>query len=316
MSNRQVLKPLKMKHFYKFFIIIPVLLLLFASSCKKNKSHKTASQQDTVAQDTLFTNPYKTTVLKFKNKTFGVPSPILVSKITKSLNIPFDPTLLNDYQNYSKYLTTFKKAVNLGVYSANLAYINIYDQSSLFGDYYQVIKKLGQDLNLTSNISEDLLNRIEKNMENKDSLMYIVSTLFRDIDIYLTNNDLQETGALIIAGGWVESLYMLTQLYQKNPSDELLIKIGEQKAPLNNLLQLLQPYYNQGNPEIDHLFESLANISSYYDAINFEYSYENPEDYPKDHFTIIHSKTKVNIDNLDLEKITKRISTLRNWIVN
>ncbi len=305
-----------MRYFPKIFTIFLIVVIGLTFSCKKGPGKAKEKQKDTIAEDTLFNNPYKTTVLKFNNKTFGIPSPVILSKITHQLNIPFEPGLLNDYQNYTKYLTTFKKAVNLGVYSANLAYINIYDQVSMFGNYFQVVKKLAEDLDLLSHIPEATIQRIEDNSENPDSLVFIVSTLFRDIDAYLSDNDQQEIGTIIIAGGWIESIYMLTQLYKRYPSDDLLIKIGEQKAPLNNLLQLLQPYYNQNNPEIDYLFEALADISSFYDAISFQYVYSAPEDYPSKHFTIINSKTKVNVDNLDLEQITKRIEKLRNWIIN
>ncbi len=316
MSNKEFLKQLKMRYFPKIFTIFLLFVITFTFSCKRGAGRGKEKKNDTITEDTLFNNPYKTTVLKFKNKTFGIPSPVLLSRITHELNIPFEPSLLNDYQNSTKYLTTFKKAINLGVYSANLAYINIYDQVSMFGNYYQVVKKIAEDLDLLSHIPQSTMDRIEQNSENKDSLVYIVSTLFRDIDAYLSDNDQQELGAIIIAGGWIESIYMLTQLYKRYPSEELLIKIGEQKAPLNNLLQLLQPYYNQQNPEIDYLFESLADISSFYDAISFEYQYSAPQDYPDKHFTVINSKTRVNVDNLDLEQITKRIVKLRNWVIN
>lgn len=305
-----------MRYFQNIITITFASLIMLTFSCKNPSHRQKKIKQDTIAQDTLFTNPYKTTVLKFKNRTFGLPSPVLLSKITHDLNIPFEQNLLNDYNNSTKYLTSFKKAINIGVYSADLAYINIYDQISLFGDYYQVVNKLANDLDLLNHVPQSTLQRIKNNSENKDSLMYIVSTLFRDIDAYLSDNNQQELGVIIIAGGWIESIYMLTQLYKNYPSNDLLIKIGEQKAPLNNLMQLLQPYYNQQDPDIDYLFESLAGISSYYDAINFQYTYSAPQDFPDKHFTIINSKTKVNINNLDLEQITKKLKKLRNWVIN
>jgi len=303
-----------MRSFPSFLIIIIFLSLTF--SCKKEQTNKQIKQKNTLIEDSLFYNPYKTTIVKFKNKTFGVPSPVLLSKLTNELGIPFEANLLSDYQNADRYITTFKKAINLGIYSANLAYINIYNQVSISDKYFQVVKKLADDLNSLSHIPDSNIKILEENSENKDTLVYLVSTLFRDIDAYLLDNDQQQIGSIIIAGGWIESMFLLTQLYQKTHLDELLLKIGEQKAPLNNLLHILQPYYNQNNSEFDYLFESLADISSFYDAINFDYEYSTPEDYPQKHFTIINSKTKVNIDNLDLIQITKKIEKLRKWIIN
>ncbi len=298
----------------KYFTLLLLLLSFSLLACNKNtnKPAKTKDQQVNKPSVQSLRNP---TLFKFKNKVFSVPSPIQVSMIVKKMNVPFDPSYLNPAKNYSKYLTTFKQAVNLGIYGTNLAYANIYDQMSYFSDYFDVIKKLSQSLGLFNSIDQKTLDRIEKNSENKDSLAYIISTMFRDLDTYLTENQQQKLGALILAGGWVESAYLASQLYLKYKSKQLLQFIGEQKAPLNNLIQLLNPFYKNGDKDIDHLFEALVDISTYYDSITMKYQYQAPEIYPDKHLTIIHSKTIVNIDKLDIEKVSQKIYKLRSWLV-
>ncbi len=298
------------------FALIITLLLTFITACKNNK-HKTDTQtQNTETTDTTKQTIDQTVLIKFKNKVFGIPSPVLVSSFVKKLDLPYQPDLVNPVSNATKYLTTFKQAVNIGVYSADLAYLNIYGQVNQFGDYFNIIKQLADNLDLLNTIDQKTLQSIENNTENADSLMYLISKALRDIDAYLTNNDQQKIGALILAGGWVESVFFLTELYKTDPNEELLLKIGEQKSPLNNLLHILEPYYGQGDKNIDKLFESLSEISSVYDAIEITYEYKQPEVYPDQHLTIINSTTKVNIDDLDLQKITGKISSLRNWLVN
>ncbi len=300
----------------KFFLLTAVLLLLTVSACKNNKQQNKSQNQSTEQKDTQALKLDETVLIKFKNKVFGIPSPVLVSSMVKKMNLPYDPSLLNSIDNYTRYSGSFKQAVNLGVYSADLAYLNIYDQVSLFADYFNVVKELANNLDLLNVINQETLDRIEANSENIDSMMYLISTMLRDIDAYLTENDQQKIGALILAGGWVESVYFLTQLYKDNPSEALLQKIAEQKAPLNNLLHILEPYYGQDDKDLNALFESLAEISSYYDAIEMHYQYDQPEVYPDKHLTVIHSKTIVNVDDLDLEKITKKIQNLRHWLVS
>lgn len=59
-----------------------------------------------------------------------------------------------------------------------------------------------------------------------------------------TENDRNEVGALILAGGWIESLYILTQaLRELTKQQEIINRIGEQKHPLDNLVEVLSPYY-------------------------------------------------------------------------
>ncbi len=298
---------------YKFLIILLVVFINLFSACK-NKKHeqKEQGQKQEIKNDTSL-GP--TVLFKFKNKIFGIPSPVLVSEVVKKMDLPYEASLINPVENANLYISTFKKAINLGIYSADLGYLTIYKQNNLLTDYYKVVKQLAEKLDLLNVINQVTIDRLEQNDENPDSLLYLISTAFRDIDVYLNENDLQKIGALILAGGWVESEYLLTQLYKKHPSKELIQKIGEQKSPLANLLHILEPYYNKNDRDLDRLFESLAEISSLYDAIVIKYEYDKPEVYPDKHLTVIHSKTIINISDIDLEKISKKIANLRNWII-
>ena len=298
---------------YKFLLIIFVISINFFSACKNKKHEQKAQEQKQEIKNDTSLGP--TVLFKFKNKIFGIPSPVLVSEVVKKMDLPYESDLINPVDNANLYISTFKKAINLGIYSADLGYLTIYRQNNLLTDYYKVVKQLAEQLDLLNVVSQGTINRLEQNDENPDSLLYLISTAFRDIDVYLNENDLQKIGALILAGGWIESEFLLTQLYQKHPSKELIQKIGEQKSPLANLLHILEPYYNKNDRELDHLFESLAEISSLYDAIVINYEYDKPEVYPDKHLTVIHSKTIINISDIDLQKISKKIENLRNWII-
>ncbi len=296
---------------YKFLLIILIVSINFSACKNKKQQQKAQVQKQEIKNDTSL-GP--TVLFKFKNKIFGIPSPVLVSQVVKKMNLPYESSLINSTDNATSYISTFKKAINLGVYSADLGYLTIYKQNNLLTDYYKVVKQLAEELDLLNVINQVTINRLEQNDENPDSLLYLISTAFRDIDVYLNENDLQKIGALILAGGWIESEYLLTQLYYKHPSKQLIQKIGEQKSPLANLLHILEPYYNKNDRDLDHLFESLAEISSLYDAIIIKYQYDKPEIYPDKHLTVIHSKTIININDIDLQKISKKTAQLRNWI--
>ncbi len=254
-------------------------------------------------------------VVKYSNKTFGVPSPVQISEIIKKHNIPYNFELLNPSSNYSKYETAFKKALNLGVYGADLAYILLYEQYSNSGEYFASVKKLSDGLGILNSLQEKTLERIEKNNENKDSLLVIISDVFRDIDAYLLDNDQTDIGVLILVGGWVESLYFTTKIANERHDKDIIQKVAEQKKPLENIIELLQPYYSDKNPEITELTEKLVDISIVFDGIEEIYEYKTSKTYPDKKLTVVYSKTYYKISDAQLNEITQKINELRNWII-
>ena len=254
-------------------------------------------------------------LVKVRNKVFSVPSPIQASILVKDLNIPFYEDFLNSPDNYVKYLTSFKQSVNMGVYGANLGNLFIYDQLSESAYYFSVIKKLAEQVGVLNSLNQSLFDRIEDNSNNKDSLIFIMSDIFKDIDSYLLENNQEQIGVLIMAGGWIESLVLLTKIASVTNKPEVNLRIGEQKSPLNNIIDLLQPYYNSGNPDIDYLIEKLVDLSIVFEDIEEVYTYSPPETDPQNKITVINSVTTYNISADDLNLISEKIENLRTWLI-
>jgi hypothetical protein len=178
--------------------------LLLSLSCGDSEDEQANNQIDS----SFLQNP---TIVKINNRLFSIPSPFQVAILVKDNKVAFNKELLNPVQNQINYSTTFKQALNLGVYGADLSYLNIYEQLPDAAGYFAVIKVLSKELGILSTLDENTIKRIEDNSNNKDSLLYILSTIYRDADAYLFNSNRNEVGLLIIAGGWVESLYIMTQ---------------------------------------------------------------------------------------------------------
>ncbi|MBN2894103.1 MAG: hypothetical protein JXL97_19690 [Bacteroidales bacterium] len=290
------------------FLLISVLFIV--SSCNEDENNNSTNNPDTSLNN--YSGPE---MVKINDKIFSVPSPIQASALVKEKNIPFNPDLLNKTDNYTKYLTSFKQALNIGVYGANLGNLFIYDQLSQSAEYFNVIKKLSEQVGVMNSINEALIKRIENNNDNRDSLMYIISEVYRQIDSYLLENDQEELGVLIIAGGWIESLFLLTQIIQTDRDPAIISRIGEQQTPLDNLIELLQPHYGQKSEEFDFLLESLVNLSIIFDAIEVKYIYEAPTIDPENNLTIINCTTTYNISDEELVVISEKIEELRSWII-
>src|SRR5688572_24386850 len=97
-------------------------LLLLAACGGSNKPADEASSLDSMevaaAEDSL-----QSEVL------YNIPSPSETFSLLKSSGASFDKSLLNPADKISKYVTTFSKATNLGVYSTDLSFCLLYKQN-------------------------------------------------------------------------------------------------------------------------------------------------------------------------------------------
>ena len=254
-------------------------------------------------------------VLKFSNSLFSIPSPHEATMFVKNNGVKFDKKLLNEVDNVNNYTTSFKKALNLGLYGTNLGYLNVYEQIPECFKYFSAIKKLAFDLGVYDSFDDKIVASIENNLGNKDSLMYYISKIYLDANNYLNQNQRNGIGALIITGGWIESMHILTQSTIETENYEIRNRIGEQKHPLDNLIDLLSPFYYQSD-DYSKLIDKLVDLAYEFDGIIYNYSYEKPEIDSCKHLTIINSESRIVISDYHLSVIGEKIAKIRNNIIN
>lgn len=289
-------------------LALPLLLASCNSSAPKSSAvghfDKLEMRVDTSAQ-----------TIKFGNTLFSLPSPYHLTMMIKTTGAKFNESLLNPVENNQNYTRTYKKCVNLGVYGADLAYMNIYEQSPLIINQFSVIKNIANDLDLTSAFSSSLVERVERNVDNSDSLLHIMSNTYRDVDVYLKESQRQREGALVLAGGWIESMYIMTQLAKEKRDDVLIQRIGESKQPLENLIKILSQYYSE-DEEIGALVDSLIELTNDFDGVEQHYTYVVPEIDVENKMTIVKSVTKVDVPASVLTDITRKVESIRKQIVS
>ena len=88
---------------------------------------------------------------------------------------------------------------------------------------------------------------------------------------YLEENKRGTTLALIVLGGWVESLYIMMNLGDFEEGNALSSSIADQKLTLENLFQFMADY--QDDEEVSEMMESLIDLEvifSELDQTDFE----------------------------------------------
>jgi len=292
------------------YIIIFVVMLFF--SCNIKDKNNETGKIDSIMEGIDFENP---AVVKFNDKVFSVPSPIQIAMLTKELDIEYDKNILNSSDNYFAYNTSFSQALNIGVYGADLAYVNIYEQYSEAKKYFEAIRNLTDELNITNSYSHKELDRLEKNNSNQDSVFCILASAYRKTDAFLLENKQKDIGTLIIAGGWIESMYFMVKNLEHKNSIEIVNRIADQKQPLKNLIDLLLPYYGKKSEVYDNLIIQLYDLDLIFEEIEQEYVYKEPEIFVEKKLTVINSQTINNISKEELEKIKIKIEEIRQNIV-
>jgi hypothetical protein len=299
--------------FLFFIAIAAIATFLVLNSSPKSENSETAIEKETEAA--IMADVEKTgNIFKYNNILFSLPSPYQISLLLEKSGISYNRDLLNSTKKASDYVDNFSKSINFGVYGSDLGYINIYKQTQDAASYFAVLKILSQEIGLYNAMDKPTVERIENNIENRDSLLVIVSNTYRKIDNYLKSNNRENTGALILAGGWIESVYLLTQQITEHPNKELMERISEQKRPLENLIKLLVPYSNESK-DYYFLVDKLIDLAYTFDEIEEQYKYVAPVTDAHKKITFVKSKTELVMNKEQLAKISEKVAVIREHII-
>lgn len=286
---------------------------LFLTSCGGEDGGSDGGKSP--AQKTKTKSPSEaTSILKVGDKLFNLPSPLETAMLIEEVGGHFNEQVLNPNVDATSYSVKTSQAMNLGVYGADLGYCLIYNQSQKAFSLLATCKKLGTELGISPALYTGLIKRFEGNMENRDSLLIFVSELNRMSDEYLKENESEDVSAMILYGGWVESLYFVTELTKSLNNEELRNRVGEQKNTLENLIGLMEQ--QNGNGSFDQILVDLNDLKASFDKVESSYTYMEPETRPDEQLTIIKSKSSVKLDDALLNEISVKIAKLRNDIIS
>ncbi|MGB0882713.1 MAG: hypothetical protein ACPGSO_07140 [Vicingaceae bacterium] len=255
-----------------------------------------------------------TKLMEIDGKVFSIPSPIQTAILVKKSGTNYNKDILNEPSRVTNYSTNFKKAINLGIYGADLGYVTMYDQTQDAISFLTAVKSIADDLGVSSAFDLELVERFEKNIGNQDSLLSLVSGAYKASDRYLKDNEQNDVGGLILAGGWIESLYFATNAVEMTGNADIKQRIAEQKTTVYNLIKLLTPYYNK--PEFTPLVDDLMELNEIYEQVEYNYTFVKPTVDAANKTTTINSTTTVKISEEQLKLISEKIMKMRIGIIS
>ena len=272
------------------------------------KSKDAGNDADAVSEN----DSTKSALITIGGEIISIPSPIQTAFLINKVGAPYDKGMVNPTSNGTTYSTKFFKALNLGVYGADLGYVTIYDQTQEAVAYLNTVKKLGDDLGVSSAFSPELIKRFQANFGKKDSMLRLVSVAYRQSDNYLKNNMQNDISGLILTGGWVESMYFVSNVYKTKQSADVKRRIGEQKSTVQSIIKLLTPYGDQ--KECADLVTKLKDLETAFNGVEFKYSFQKPTVDADKQLTTINSTSEVTISDEQIKTITEKIAGIRSMI--
>lgn len=245
-----------------------------------------------------------------------IPSPIETSVLIKKSGGSYSKEILNPSENAQNYSSNYKRALNLGVYGADLGYINIYEKNKESLYYLNSIKSMADGLNIGQFFDFETIKRLASNNKNADSLLNITTDNFNKINSFLYEQKRSDQSVLILTGGWLESLNIMCKIAQKNKNPKIYERIGEQKIIVDQLVLVLTNY--SADPNIKLLNEDLKQLQKIFEKVQITYTYKESKMEIVDGIPTIvdKSESKVNITEAQVIEVANLANSIRNKIVS
>jgi hypothetical protein len=257
----------------KFFAgtIITMLIVCSAAfnSCKNRSAEKQQAKEEMEKVDSF--------KVQIESNVYPLPTSAEVIKMLTDLEVGFIFGITNPVENTKKYFSSTTRAINLGVYGADLSYVTLYNMAQEVINYMSAIKSLANELNMSKIYDADLYENIKVNFDNRDLLVDILTKAFNETYGYLSENDQQPLALLVVGGAWVEGMYLTTHVseaaYQVAGISKVLI---EQKKSFEVYLEITKPYLN--DPSIGDFVKRLEPIRKVYDRLETSLTDQNIKD--------------------------------------
>ena len=294
-----------MRKLYPNLLIGAALLL---SACGGDQQ-----PQDTLNVDVKADSTQAERARKTKNIFHNIPSPMETAGLLKKAGAEYDKDVLNDVKHVDNYTSASKQALNLGIYGADLSYASVFNNTQESMLYTACAQNLAKRLDVSSAFGQEIIDRMEANRNDRDSLLNIISETYWNVDGYLKEAGRDNISALMIAGGWVEGLYIATQVCQQHDTPELRQRIAEQRIPLGELIDLMGTY-STDDPAVGGVKGDLDALAALFAALPAATASTVTQD--KGVAVIGGGTPPPTVNDEQLKALTEKTSTIRNGYIN
>jgi hypothetical protein len=292
--------------------LLTIFLILFSFSCKPGAKEKDSFEPVFSTYKSDSTNKNAPIV---KNEIFyGILSPVEICAIFNRLGVPYDNAALNPTSKRNQYLSSSKASLNTGIYGVDFGYLKVFGVGQEMIGYMLTIRDMSNKLGIPDSYLTEPIKRIQTNTAEPDTIMSLMNDAFFNMEGHLRLSGRESTAGLMVLGGWVEAMYIATQLLYDpaKPDPEVVQKIAEQKYTLTTLLSFEKNYYD--DPVVVYYTKKLKYLKNYFDSFDIYFKKGDLEiDTVKQVFRSSGSEMTVTVETLN--KIRDYVAKLRTEMV-
>jgi len=288
-----------------------ILLISFAFIFTTCKNRKRGEEIITPSFSTYKSEKTGNVTPPAKEETYyGLLTPVEVCVIFNRLGVSYNNTILNPTTNSDLYLSTSKAAINTGIYGADFGYLKLFGLGQEVINYMLTIREMSNKLGIPDELLTGPIRQVQKDMADIDTVTTLMRNAYNAIEDHLRQSGRESTAGLMLMGGWVEAMFIATQLLYnpENPDPEVVEKISEQKYTLNSLLSFMKNYYD--DPVVVYYTKKLRYLKSFFDT--FEIYFEKGDlEIDTTRQVLLSSGSKMTITVDTLNRIREYILRLR-----
>lgn len=308
-----MLKSLNMKPLVGF-LILASLVACISENPEKDQRQKPDSTEKKA--DILSDDQKKEKVKKVQKVFYSLPSPLELSILFKNEGIQYIPAVLHSLEEREKYLVSKKKALNLGIYGADLSYAGLFSKHEDAIAYLKVCQVMADEIGIGQTFEQELISRLEKHPNDRDTLLMVISDFFLNNENFLRSPEQQNISTYVLAGGWIEGLYLGSHMIDENTDAEGIRNIiAGQKYSLENLLELLGSIEDNGS--FNNMHQRLLELYQLYKKVEYPEFLQSPDSFIEDDFAYYDtSKGKIEIREEIFQGIKSKVKEIRESIIN
>lgn len=186
-----------------------------------------------------------------------------LNKLLVNEGYPFNASLPNDADNYSKYFNSMERCFNLGAYLSDLNYMLSYDQSQLKGKHIESIMKLTDQLDVNNSFDTEKLRFLLNSdaLDSDEEMIYLEEIVYQ-AQKKINDDERAQLAAMILSGAWLESLYLTCNAVDNDKiSTQVAEGIETNVASLDDVLTSLAYFdYNTSCASLTTEMEQLIPI--------------------------------------------------------
>ena len=149
----------------------------------------------------------------------NIPPPAELTGKLSAAKINYNKSFLLSSGKSGSFSSNYQKAIGMGAFGADLGIAAAYNQPQDALEYLTQISKLAGDLGISSAFDPEFTKQLLSSISKPDTFQIMLDKAFEKAERNLRSNQRVATTVLLVAGGWVESLYISVEGLNINPTD-------------------------------------------------------------------------------------------------